>query len=73
MIESPLIQELLAKNTQGLIEDALAARFGAVPRELKKQLRRVMNLKQLKKLTRFAVTCPDMEAFQDRLLQGTAP
>jgi hypothetical protein len=68
MIESPLIQELLVKQLQESIEDILATRFGLVPQELKKQLRAVEKLKQLKKLLRVAVKCADEEAFRQQLL-----
>jgi hypothetical protein len=68
MIESPLINVLLAKNRQEAILDVLAARFGAVPQDVRKQLRSVVDLKRLKGLTRFAAQCPDLEAFRQRLL-----
>jgi hypothetical protein len=68
MIESPLVQELLVKERQEAIEDFLAARFGQVASELRKQLRAVENLKRLKKLTRVAAKCEDIEAFRRQLL-----
>jgi hypothetical protein len=68
MNESPLVQELLVKERQEAIEDFLAARFGQVPDELKKQLRAIERLKQLKKLTRVAAKCENLETFRQQLL-----
>jgi hypothetical protein len=67
MIESPLVEQLIAKNNHELIEDTLVVRFGAVESELRQQLRAVTNLKKLKKLHRVAVKCPDIETFKEQL------
>jgi hypothetical protein len=68
MIESPLVEQLIAKNNHELIEDTLAVRFGVVESELRQQLRAVTNLKKLKKLHRSAVKCADIAAFKAQLL-----
>jgi hypothetical protein len=68
MIESPLIQELLAKTRQEDIVDNLTVRFGKVPSDITTRLRAVLKEKELKALHRFAIQCPDLEAFRDRLL-----
>jgi hypothetical protein len=67
MIESPLIKELLAEDRQQAIMEVLTTRFGAVPQKVRKPLRSVVDLKRLTGLIRFAVECPDLEAFRQRL------
>jgi hypothetical protein len=66
MIESPLIDELLAKTrTEGIL-DSLESRFGTRPDDLTDELRS-LGEKELKALNRFAAVCPDLEAFRDRV------
>ena len=67
MIESPLIQELLAERSQDIILEALRGRFGEVPSDVIARLRQVEREKQLKELSRHAAVCPDLEAFRRRL------
>lgn len=67
MIESPLIQELLAQKTHQDIVDVLESRFGAVPPELTLALRTTMDETRLRELNRFAAVCPDLVAFQAQL------
>jgi hypothetical protein len=67
MSELPLINELLAKRTQDDIVRVLKGRFGKVPAEVIKQLRSIVKERQLKQLIGYAVTCPDLSAFRDRL------
>ncbi len=68
MIESPLIQELRAEAVHDVILEVLKDRFGAVPRDVRKLLRAILDEKRLKKLTVAAARCPDMEAFREALL-----
>jgi hypothetical protein len=67
MIESPLIDELLAERTQDNILEVLRERFGVPPIELTNQLRAVQQDKKLTELLLFAVKCPNLEAFRARL------
>jgi hypothetical protein len=68
MIESPLLQKIMAERSQDLIIEALKARFDTVPREVTRPLREVLDEKKLKKLIALAVKCPDMEVFREALL-----
>ena len=68
MIESPLLQRMLAGRSQEHILDVLKDRFGTVPSELTKQLREILNEKKLKKRLLLAPKCPDLQAFRDALL-----
>jgi hypothetical protein len=67
MIESPLLQRMLAANTQGNILEVLKGRFGTVPSDVTKHLREILNEKRLKKLLVVAAKCPDLAAFRDGL------
>ncbi len=77
MIESPLITELLAKNTaetkQKDIVRLLRGRFGAVPEELASALGAIQGEAQLDALFDSAIACPDLEAFRARLQAPTRP
>jgi hypothetical protein len=68
MIESPLIQELQAEAVHDTILGFLKARFGPVPRDIRKLLRAVLDEKKLKKLTVAAARCADIAAFREALL-----
>jgi hypothetical protein len=71
IIESPLIQELMAQTrqetTQRDVVGVLEARFGAVPPEVVAELRTVRDEQKLNELNRFAALCPDLDAFRARL------
>jgi hypothetical protein len=71
MIDSPLIRELVAENTQqtqhediGLV---LTERFGPLDEALMARLKSVRKKKELIELLKFAVRCADIQAFQARL------
>jgi hypothetical protein len=68
MIESPLIKEIEARVWQEGILNVLEGRFGTVPVELTARLRKVRSEKRLKELARFSGTCPNLEAFREKLL-----
>ena len=68
MIESPLLQKMIAEKLQGAIEEALKARFGTVPSDVSNLLRAILNEKKLTKLNGTAAKCTDMEAFRQKLL-----
>jgi hypothetical protein len=68
MIESPLLQKMIAEKLHDAILEALKARFGAVPREVTRLLSEVLNERKLTKLTGVAATCLDLDAFREALL-----
>jgi hypothetical protein len=68
MIESPLLQKMIAENLHDAIQDLLKARFGAVPRDVSRLLREVLDVRKLKKLNVAAGKCSDLEAFRETLL-----
>jgi hypothetical protein len=68
MFESPLLQKIIAERLHGAIQEALKVRFGAVPRDVTRLLREILNEKTLIKLSGVAAKCPDLEAFREALL-----
>jgi hypothetical protein len=73
MIESPLIQELLAEQRHKDIEWVLTERFGTVQAEIMTALRPIQDAQKLDELVRWAVRCPDQEAFRNRLIAEENP
>jgi hypothetical protein len=71
MIESPLINEIVAESTQKTMQEDilefLKARFGAIPEEISESLRNVCARKKLKALVKHAARSADLEAFRRRL------
>jgi hypothetical protein len=67
MIESPLINQIVAENTQETILTVLEARFGSVPEEIAERLRKLHGQKKLKALVKQAALCRDLGAFRKRL------
>jgi hypothetical protein len=67
MIESPLIQELLAERMHKALLDFLGARFGSVPQDVETAIRAVEDESTLDELVRLAAVCPDLETFHARL------
>ena len=68
MIESPLIQELIAQTRHADTLQILETRFGAVPAEIAVPLQAILDDNRLRELHQFAVQCPDLKAFSARLL-----
>jgi len=68
MIESPLLQKLVAGRSHDLIRAVLKARFGAVPRDVARLLQAVLDEKTLTALNVLAAQCPDLETFREALL-----
>jgi len=68
MIESPILQKMIAETIQGLILDALKDRFSTVPLEVTRRLREILDEKKLRRLNRVANKCPDLDAFREALL-----
>lgn len=67
MIESPLIQELLAEQGHEHIMIVLAARFGPVPGDIETTIRAIQDPAKLGELFDWVGRCPDLEAFRGRL------
>lgn len=68
MIESPLLQRMMAERSHELIAEVLKARFNNFPRDVSKHLLEIVDEKKLKHLTRLAAKCPDLDSFRDALL-----
>jgi hypothetical protein len=64
MIESPLIQEIVAERFHQGILLLLGERFGAVPPQLAAKLCTIVNEQRLLDLNVRAGTCPSLEAFE---------
>jgi hypothetical protein len=67
MIESPVLQELLAWRMHKDIQRVLQRRFGALPAEVASKLQSIQEENRLDALLDWAVDCPDLNAFQQRL------
>jgi hypothetical protein len=67
MIESPLIQEIIAENRQADIVRILKVRFREVPSEVLTPLRGITKAAKLDDLVDYALACPDLNAFRARL------
>ena len=75
MIESPLIQELLADKARTTacetahrdIVTFLEARFGGIPQDMAGEIESVVDDEQLRRLVRKAASCPDLSAFRDAI------
>jgi predicted transposase YdaD len=73
MIESPLIQELLAERMHKAIGRVLTERFGTVLPEIGPALRAIQDETKLDELLGWAVRCPDLDAFRTRLFSEQDP
>jgi hypothetical protein len=71
MIESPVLQELIAETTAETthknIMTFLKARLGPVPAEVGAALRRITDEQRLERLVEHAARCPDLDAFRREL------
>jgi hypothetical protein len=72
MIESPLIQELMQEVAAGRCHKDvlrfLAGRFGSVPQDVEAAVRAIQEESRLDPLLDWAASCPDLEAFRQRLV-----
>ncbi len=68
MIESPLLQKMIAEKLHVAIREALKARFGTVPREVTRLLGEILDERQLTRLNGIAAKCADLQAFREALL-----
>jgi hypothetical protein len=67
MIESPLIQEVIARSKHKDIIAVLKARLGVIPSDLEAKLSAVMGEEKLRELNIRAALCPDLDAFRVHL------
>jgi hypothetical protein len=68
MIESPLLQQMIAEARHEGILDILKDRFGTVPRDVTRHLRSILDDKKLRRLNVLAGQCPDLQTFREELL-----
>jgi hypothetical protein len=68
MFESPLLRKMRAETIHKVILAVLKARFRAVPRDVVKHLREVLDEVKLTALNVLASQCPDLETFREALL-----
>jgi hypothetical protein len=70
MIESPMIQELIAERTRQTLHwtilKLLENRFGPVPAEVSAAVRVVQDQTALETLFDHAASCPDLDSFRAR-------
>jgi hypothetical protein len=64
VIESPLINELLAESKHASILTILKARLGVVPSELAASLRTIYDLDKLDDLIACSAVCENLDNFQ---------
>jgi hypothetical protein len=67
MIESPILQELIAEEKANTILAVLRARLGPVPADLVAALQSVRDRDELNRLVDLAALCPDLSTFRARL------
>ena len=72
MIESPDWKKWQAEALQAAILTFLKARFGAVPHDVSKRLRKIFDEKDLNALIITAAKCSDMDTFHDAILSRTS-
>lgn len=68
MIESPILQKMMAETMHKGILALLKDRFGTVPQRVTKPLRVIIDEKKLQALNILAAKCPDLETFRQALL-----
>lgn len=68
MFQSRLMQECIAESLHEAIQEFLKARFGAIPRDITRLLREILDLGKLKQLSGIAAKCTDLQEFRDALL-----
>jgi hypothetical protein len=77
MIESPLIKEIVEKTDRKRqrtdVEKAIRVRFGGLPDSARASLEGLEDEAKLDALHDFAVICPTLEAFLERLARETTP
>jgi hypothetical protein len=68
MIESPMLQKLIAEKLNKAIQEVLKVRFGSVPRDVNRHLSEILHERKLTHLIGIAAGCDNLEAFREALL-----
>jgi hypothetical protein len=71
MIESPLLNNLIAEEVQRNLLQLLEDRFGPVPFDIAQRVKEITNRDQLRQLTSQAGRCPDLDSFRRALERDT--
>ena len=67
MLEFPIIQRLINKNIHKHIIQILEVRFGEIPQDLIRRIKRISGENRLDNLHRFALLCKSPDEFSDHL------
>ncbi len=67
MIESPLLQELIAERTRETLMNVLVARFGSKAKSLETELETISHESRLQELVKHAATCRTLSSFRKQL------
>ncbi len=71
MIESPILDELIAKMTakamHRLLFGVLEKKYGPIPSEIKAYLGGITDDKRLEQINEFAALCPNLDDFRQKL------
>ena len=67
LMESPLIQELMAKRGHRYILKYLSLRLGPVPRDVTERIEGIMDDQKLDELTEISATCADWDELRAKL------
>jgi hypothetical protein len=68
MIESPMLQRMIAEKLHKVIFALLKARFGTVPRDVTRHIRAILDEDELYQVVVLTAKCPDLHAFREALL-----
>ena len=67
MIESPILQELIAERTRETLINFLVARFGSKAKSVQTELQDISDESRLQELVKFAATCRTLSSFRKYL------
>jgi hypothetical protein len=67
MIESPVLQRVLAERSHKMIVAVLEEKFGSVPPDVVSAIVSIRDEARLDQLVRLATRCPDLDAFRREL------
>ena len=67
MIESPILQELIAERTRETLVNVLVARFGSKAKSVETELQAISDESRLQELVKFAATCRSLASFRKHL------
>jgi predicted transposase YdaD len=73
MIESPVIQEIVAEARQKDLMAVLEGRFGPIPNQMRETIQQIAVEKALDELIAWSARCPSLEAFTAKLPRRDGP